>query len=483
MSTVVYFANKQVQIVTGTEGTKKVSVNGGCLAEAPEGSIINGMIMDTELFSEFVKNLWESEKLPTKDVIIVVNSNKFIGKKMEMPALNEAKTIEFVEREFGDVRQEGKNIYSYIPLSAVKGKMKKFYVEGISTEFLEDYLEIFSNAGIKVKAIYSGESSLIGFTGVTLGEKYRTFALQVADGMMITTLLWVDGEFYYFNSTRCFHEKGTEDYAHDIARTVSQLIQFMQANQIEFPLERIVLAGIEPSNLSMYQEAIEQEGISVPAEIFETNTISTGSLPLQDYLFATSGLFNHGKYQNFLNKFLHGKKKKDKDGNGTKDLILIIAILFVMLIGVAASLTYKSIRKKELDKIVEYNESPVTMMQVADYDKLLNRNDFLQGQLDSIEGLNENYFTYPVCNDNVLEEINKCARGYASISFNSFDASAGIVSITAKAAVVDDINKFIMNLNDKEIFSSVDYSGYTYQESSGMWDIKVKCTLAESAGR
>lgn len=483
MSTVVYFANKQVQVVTGTEGTKKVSLKNGCLAEAPEGSIINGMIMDTELFTDFIKTLWEKENLPKKDVIVVVNSNKFIGKKLEIPVLNDAKTIEYIEREYGDVRQEGESIYSYIPISSAKGKMRKFYVEGISADFLQDYLDIFSNAGIKVKALYSGESSIIGFAGVTLGEKYKTFALQVADGMMITTLLWVDGEFYYFNSTRCFHDKGTEDYAQDIARTVSQLTQFMQANQIESQLERIVLAGIEPANLSMYQDAIEQQGISVPTELFETDAISTGSMSLQDYLFAISGLFVHGKWQNFLNKLLHGKKKKDKDGEGTKDIILIVAILVVMLIGVAASLTFKKIKQKELDKLVEYNEDPVVMMQVADYDKLLNRNDFLQGQLDSIEGLNANYDTYPVCNDKVTGIIDSCAKGYATVTYNSFDSSAGIVSITAKSAVVDDINKFIKNLNEQEIFSKIDYSGYTYQESNGMWDIKVTCTLAESAGR
>lgn len=483
MSTVVYLANKQLQIVVGTEGTKKVTLKNSYLAFAPEGSIINGIIMDTELFTEFIKNLWETEKLPKKDVILVVNSNKFSGKKIEMPSLNDSKTLEFIEREFSDVRREGESVYSYIPLSQSDGKMKKYYVESIPTDFLNDYIEIFGNAGVKVKAIYSGESSLIGFTRVTIGKKYKTFALQMADSMIITTLLWVNGEFYYFNSTRCFHDQGTEDYANDIARSISQIIQFMQANQIEFPLESIILAGIEPNMLSMYQNALEQHGITVPAELFETDAIVSESMNIQNILYATSGLFVNGKWQNFLKRLTQRKKKKTGDKVGTKDIILVVAVLTVMLIALASCITYKIIKQKELDEINEYNESPIVIAQTAAYDMLSLRISFLQEQYDSVVGLDENINTYPVCNKSVIDVIEKCADGYATITYNSFDAQAGIVSINATAAVVEDINKFIKRLTEENVFYLIDYSGYTYIESSNKWNINVVCTLAESAGR
>ena len=48
---------------------------------------------------------------------------------------------------------------------------------------------------------------------------------------------------------------------------------------------------------------------------------------------------------------------------------------------------------------------------------------------------------------------------------------------------VDDINVFIKALTNEDIFCAVDYTGYSFNEAEGMWDIHVTVTLAESAGR
>ena len=46
MSTVIYLANQQIQVITGTPGNRKISVADCYTEDAPDGSIINGMIMD-----------------------------------------------------------------------------------------------------------------------------------------------------------------------------------------------------------------------------------------------------------------------------------------------------------------------------------------------------------------------------------------------------------------------------------------------------
>ena len=44
MSTVIYLANQQIQVITGTPGNRKISVADCYTEDAPDGSIINGMI-------------------------------------------------------------------------------------------------------------------------------------------------------------------------------------------------------------------------------------------------------------------------------------------------------------------------------------------------------------------------------------------------------------------------------------------------------
>ena len=479
MSTVIYLANQQVQIVTGSSNGKKININQSYILDAPEGSIINGMVMDADSFIGFLKDTWINIKLPSKDVTLVVNSSKFVGKNIEMPVLNDSKTLDFIEREFTDINKGEEYVYGYIPL-VVEGKTKRIYAENIPSDFIKDYLDIFAEAGIKLKAIYSGESSIINFVANTVGKYYKTFILELADRMTITTLLFVNGAFYYFNSTRCFHELETEEYAQDMARSASQILQFMQAHQIEYPLETIILAGVNPQNIYMYSDAILSMGVQSAVRVFDDNTIFS-KVDLQGCIHASSGLISSGKYQNFLTLFSTSKKKDKEDGGSKTGIIAVVASLAVMLVILAGCMTVKILKNRELKDAEAENQ--LMEVQVMEYDMVTARNSFISSQYSSIVGLDENIYTYPVCNTDVMNIINKCAGKYADIEYNSFDAASGTVSVSAKSGTVDEINMFIKELTEQDIFNDVNYTGYTYMDDTGEWNINVNCTLSESAGR
>jgi hypothetical protein len=483
MATVVYLANQQVQIVNGTTGTKKISAQSCITADAPEGSIINGIIMDMESFVEFMRELWTTYKLPTKEVYLVSNSTKFSGKNIEMPRLKDRKTMAYVEREFQDLNRDGTQVYGYIPLKSKDVKNARLYAESVPAELLKDYVDVFNEIGVKLKAIYSGESSLIWLVQSTIAYACDTFVLEIADGMTLTTLLWANGTFTYFNSMRCFHEQGTPEYAADLARSISQIVQFMQANQIEQTLEAIYLAGIEPENLPLYQNIINQHGINEPVNLFSTPNIVSKTFDIQRSLHSLAGLYFAGKRQNFLIQYEKAKNKDKGDMKSYKEAIIVGSVLAFMLVVLGVCLIIKTVKNRELQELKDYNESPDVIFTVATYDSIELRNAFLTAQFASIESMDENILTYPVCNTKVLNVINNCAGDYAQVSFQSFEAESGTMSMTAKADTVDNINKFIKVLSEQDIFNAVNYTGYTYQSDTDMWNINVSCTLAESAGR
>lgn len=485
MSTVIYLSNQQIQVVTGTPGERKIVVERSYILDAPEGSIINGIIMDQELFVDFMKEFWASNKLPTKDIVLVINSSKFVGKMIEIPEMNLKKTNAYISREFADINRSDNCLFSYLTLNVSKGKMKKVYAESIDTEFIKDYLDIFKEIGIHLKSIVSGESSLIGLTQMTLGKKYRTFSLIVADSNILTTILWIEGNFYYFNSTRSFHEQETEEYAQDVARSVSQLIQFMQAHQIEEKMECVVVAGIERPNLQKYEKAVEQMGIDTPVRLFESSSLTAaGIADVQKCLRPASGLVIYEKNVNFLIKYINEtkKKKSEKEGMGINFLPVAISAAVMLLLFIITFSIYL-IRKTELKQLENYNNSPEVISGVAEYDMMMARNSYLNAQYDAIQDIDENIATYPVCDSNIMEKIKECARGYASVSFDAFDAEQGTIQMIASSDTVDNINCFIAKLNQQDIFNKVDYTGYAFNETTQNWDIHVTCTLAESAGR
>lgn len=484
MSTVIYLSNQQIQVVQGTKSAGKMQVQAVYSAEAPEGSIINGIIMDPESFVEFLKDFWHHRRLPAKDVDLVVNSTKFVGKTIEMPSMPEAKVTEFLAREFTDIERNEERIYASILLNMVEKKMYKRYVESVGQAFIKDYIDIFGEAGIKLGGIYSGESSIISLAKKTLGKDKKTFLLQIADSMTLTTILWVDGNFYYYNSVRCFHDQGTEEYAGDLARSVSQISQFMKANQVESVLEGVYIAGVEADDIPLYRSIISaQTGVNV-TELFDASgTISSGrDIEVQKYLYAISGLCDMGKLANFLKPYYAIEKQKGKKGESAA-LIVIGGVFVIML---ALLLMFVSIRigkQRALQKLIDYNQSPEVMMESSRHDALSARNNFLSSQYAAIEDISQNILTYPSCSKEIAALITRCAIPYAEVEIDSFSADAGEINMTATASNVDEINKFITNLMGEEVFKDINYTGYTYNPSTDLWNIHVTCTMAESAGR
>lgn len=485
MSTIVYLSNQQLQVISGRLSQSKIQVTRCYEAEAPEGTIINGIVMDPEAFTEFIREFWKTNKLPVKDVSLVINSSKFIGKIMEIPSVGRKKSFDLIAHEFADINRNRNCLYNFLPLGPGMGKLKRIYSESIEPDFIREYLDIFHAAGVQVKSILSGESSLIKLTDLTIGRIHRNFSVLIADSNIVTTILWINGSFYYFNSTRSFHDPGTEEYAADVARSVSRLMQFMQANQIEEHMECIVLAGIPQNDLHLYAVAMENLGIMTRVELFDSSYLSAAQgIDIQKCLRSVSGLAATDKYLNFLTQYSSGSKKKKTEkqeiGINFKPIIISFAVLVLALI---ISIVLMVQKKKELAGLQEYNESPAVLSNVLLYDMLMEKNSLLNAEYDAIRNIDENIRTYPLGDSEIRNTIEACAEGYAEVDFHSFNAREGTIVMSASSESVDNINCFISQLLKQPIFNRVDYTGYTYNDSKLCWDIHVTCTLSESAGR
>ena len=482
MSIVVYLSNQQVHIVEGKEG-KTATVNRYISYPAPQGTIINGIIMDQETFGSFLKEKWNENKLSTKNVSLVVNSTKFVGQNMEIPKMQDEKTLDYIKRGFSNIDRSEEKVYGFIRLEGAHKKMQKLYAESVSPDFISDYLKFFDGIGIKLKGIYSGEGSMISLVNATAAKNYSTFMLMIADSMTLTTVLYVNKVFTYYNSMRCFHEPGSEDYAQDLIRSASQIRQFMQANQLDSELETIMLAGVDDKDLSFYQSNMKDSGVNTKIEIFTDgkNIKGSDSKLAQKYLFATSGLFDGGNGSNYVIRYQTKKVEKKTESNVMYYVILGITIV-VMAAAFVLAFLYKKGKEKEVEDIKDYNNNPTTLMQVEEYDELTFRNRFLVGQYLSIASINEDLDTYPWATSELCNKIYKLADGYATVNITSCNAEAGTTDMTVTAQNVKLINEFISILMKQEIFHDVTYTGYSYTEAD-QYQVNVTCTLEEAVGR
>ena len=484
MSVSVYLSNQQIQIAVGSRG-KKAGLSNVYTVLAPEGTIINGIVMNTKNFAEFLKEFWNKNNIPKKDVYLVVNSNKIAGKQIDLPKMNKEKALNFIQREFADMGrdEESEQVYGYTSLGInVKEKMEKVYAESTPAELLRDYEQIFKELEIELKGIFSGEGSIIGLARETALKQAKTFILQLANDNLLANVIFVEGEFYYYNSVRCFNAPGTREHLDECAKSLSQISQFLQTRGLKEQFEKVFLAGGDASQIPSYQELIRSQGINTPAEAFQPG-IGKGVQDKEaaNFLFPIAGFYDFGKESNLLLR-MNSKKKDDAQTSKLKIRAMIcIAVFVLMLIGIAVSWTLRFIAKAELNELQDYNQ--MVEMDVLRYDELSRQNDRLEEEFNSMDIITQKIDSYPIATEEVIHIIKDAAKGYAEITIGDFDAEQGVLTVTARAADVDLINQYIKILNKKDVFNSVNYTGYSYDASTNLWDIHVSCTLAESAGR
>lgn len=487
MSVSVYFSNQIIQVAIGTRA-RKGTLKSVYTTIAPEGSIINGIVMDIDALGDHMKRFWDENNLPRKDVYLIVNSNKIAGKKLDVPNMNAKKSLSFIQREFADMqREDEENTIAYTSIGTdKKTKVRKLYAEMAPKEQLREFMQIFAGMGITLKGIISSEGSIIGYARMAFTKKVSTFILQIINGNLVSNVLFVDGTFSYYNSVRCFNAPGTPEYLDDLARSLNQLEQFMSTEKIESPVERIFVAGTDADNLNVYSQIVREHGINSPTELVNTG-LSTDPRLLhesQTALYAVSGLFDQGSESNFLTNFsLKDDNKSNIDTTTRKYIISVIVTLIVMLVGLGVALTFRLIKENQYEKAKSYNESPEVIMQSAQYDAAVKRRDDMLSKYNSINTFVETLDSYPVCSDEVIDVIENTARGYADIDILSFNAEEGKVTFSAKSDNVNDIYKYIDQLLAEDIFMTVDHTGYTYDDADELYDIHVNCTLAESVGR
>ena len=143
MEVILYLSNQLVQAVEVKKKGRKIMGRRVWQEEAPGGSIINGIITDEEAFLPFIKSFFSRNKIPSREVALVIGSSQFNHKVMEFPRLSDRELRKLIEREFAENKKED-ILYSYYVLEE-KGRkgLQKIMAAAVSKEFLLSSLELF----------------------------------------------------------------------------------------------------------------------------------------------------------------------------------------------------------------------------------------------------------------------------------------------------------------------------------------------------
>ncbi len=108
-------------------------------------------------------------------------------------------------------------------------------------------------------------------------------------------------------------------------------------------------------------------------------------------------------------------------------------------------------------------------------------NEGLLSDLKEAETLKENLATYPAVSSELLDEIGAVGGEKVEMVITGYNSTSGELLFEAHSREVIDIPGYVLALQETELFHTVEYTGYEYEEEE--YILRLRCTLQADAGR
>ncbi len=488
MGLTVYISNKEIQAVRGSGSAKSVKVKNVYKCATPEGSILNGVITDPQLLKDALSEFWEKEKLPKKNVDLIINSAQMVGRITDCPILSTKKTLVLLEHEFMETERQEQAIVGFTELGRDKKSGKtRLFAEMTTFDYISAYDQIFSEIGVTLSGISSGIGKVVDLLEDSEAIGSEITILMMIDEAMLSTIFFLNGKYYYSSATRVFALRSSSEFGIEIAGVVSRLNQFSKSEDIEGNIQRVLTCGFADDELEMLKRSVDGlhignitcKNLEVPGKI---KAIS-GDLTFRDMIFPIAGLLKPANHVNLLERARAVSPNAVKNTNTMRLALPYIIITYFLFIVTVVMAVICFNKRTYLHALNDHNNDFAIQRDAAAYDEEEVIVKQLSQQKGSLTLLVDNINSYPILSEDVMELVKRKAVGLAEIKFTGYEASTGILSMQAIADDVESTSKFIELLSKEDTFEYVDYTGYTFDQSLNKWIINMVCALSENAGK
>lgn len=483
MKTVIYLSNQTVKAVTGQIRKGRVKILAVYQEEAPRLSIVNGQVTDDEAFTKFLKEFWEKHKLPVYPVCLVVNSTQTVVRFFDLPPMSHRKRMRYLPREFSDVERMRDPVYSY-----GLAENKRFGAV-MERGFLGGHLKRFQRLGIRIASVEDALISQLRLLGCLDGLKGRVCAVQILDGAALLSALWVEDAFLHFSRARIPAQADARDLGERCAKEVSALMQFARAQGIQQEIGAVYMGGLKRDGWSEYVKAVFAVNsmthvYSLADSLGPSLDFPEGEWELGGFAAAVGGLLSKGGRANLCSQFRKGPEYLAKRRAVFRGLLpaLVTAAALSLVAGLQMIQWFRL--TNQINRGLDYLSDPQVLAGAARYDCLEEENRILHQRIQETSRILENIYSYPVMSTEIDQVVARCAQGLVRADVTGFQADPGMIQVISTAENERMIYPFINRLaQEKDVFSSIHYTGFEYVESQRAWRLYVECYLKDRAGK
>ncbi|GHT79040.1 hypothetical protein FACS1894104_3080 [Actinomycetota bacterium] len=263
MENTIYCSPNSLRLIIGSANREQIRVEDFRQVPLPEGAMINGIITDVGLMTDFLDTVAKeygitNEALTTNPILsnktnIVIQVSNIQTKIIEVPPVDENQVREFIRREFTqyeDTQERASDLFDYTILNNIgpNGGVE-ILAATAGRDLIDDYRRAFVQANYNVGQIGIGVEALIKLAGLIPALTGKTYLLVQTESSRQTISMFLDGTFRLFNGYRLTNEPGSDAWVTEIGQNLASMLQFNRAQRGQSELSETHFAGLSPANL------------------------------------------------------------------------------------------------------------------------------------------------------------------------------------------------------------------------------------------
>lgn len=494
--TVAYLTDDALIVAVGNAG-RPAKIDAVCELDGLVGSVRDGVVVDPPTFVSTVREFWERNGLPAGDVALVMRSRRFTVRTLNAPLFKKSRDLEaYIARELAGMGRITDPLFSYrVAQANEENRTCRVTVVAIDRTVVERMQRAFADAGVTLSSVNGPyDIAILACETLAKHEPGTNLYLQVERSRAMT-LLYEDGSYRYSTAQQLFNVSGTPEFGAELAHSVSGTRQFIASSEIgSGTLDHVYVIGLDAADVRATTEGIAEIDPQLPVDVVPLEALASLSCPVPSDFYqrcvpVIEALLYGGGEGQLVGNLAAGKKRQGPAlGPFAKSFIAPGAALVVCL-AIAGALAFQNAGlQADIDASKAKLADPSAQQQLAAYNDALEANVAAQEELSSASRLSSALATYPAPGAAVEATIADCARGLVTYEADTYDASTGRYTITAKADDPDNISEFVNNLTKESSFD-VSYTGYAYETTStsggsgqeSKWVLDITLTL-HSAG-
>lgn len=347
---------------------------------------------------------------------------------------------------------------------------------------LAQLLGICKELGLEVKSVTAPMEGLLRLLPRLEAYQNKTAIYLFFEDGAVTSVLSETGQYKYSTRSRLFSEPGTLDFGTEIVRNISGILQFHATSKSENKITDVYYAGCPADVFEVSREGLANMNLSI-AQIGEVKGIR---LPQGADLSAVGAMLNNVREFhdiNLLSSYRKNSEREEKEEKGSADwkhLILPLSVLALCAV-IYGGVMFLNFRvQKQIDKTMHWIEAEDVQKKYKEAKALEKEKEVLLADIHEVRENLDSQKTYPKLDRTVVEKISAAGGAGIVSNISGYDAETGEMTFEARSGTAIDIPAYIRRLTQTELFHSVEYTGYVFENDA--YTLSLLCTLKGNEG-